>query len=206
MEHAVFSLFAFVDRQARGQLSKKARSTMSTLIKAILLLVGGALLFEFAVGMNLPPAQAGLLAAIPVLLGLVWIVFAAPPPETDRETAERSSRRLITVATFRFPAKAESTKWFLEQQGLQAFLANANLVATDWFLGIAVGNVKLQVPEMQVEAALEILRDHPQLLDSTAAQEEDADGPNLCLECGEPLPEDSHHCSACGWTYKLRRV
>ncbi|MFA5892248.1 MAG: hypothetical protein WDA27_15085 [Actinomycetota bacterium] len=39
--------------------------------------------------------------------------------------------KLVTVGTFDFPAEAEAGKLLLEQQGIQAFLADDNLVGMD---------------------------------------------------------------------------
>lgn len=44
-------------------------------------------------------------------------------------------KELVTVATFSFPAEADVQKLLLEQEGIQAFLADANLVGTDWLYG-----------------------------------------------------------------------
>ena len=65
--------------------------------------------------------------------------------------------KLVTVATFDFRAEAEVAKLFLEEQGIQAFLADDNLVGMDWFLSNAVGGVKLQVAASDVDRARDIL-------------------------------------------------
>lgn len=155
------------------------------------------------------------LVAIAVLIGLVfrtWFVvapllivfcayvtyrslFQASPGDDDD--------RLVTLATFRFPVKAEAAQYFLEQCGIQTFLADANLVTADWFLGNAVGNVKLQIPQRQAEAALEILRDHPRLLDARISEDsKDQSDEMHCLACGELLEDNAHTCAACGWSYR----
>lgn len=107
---------------------------------------------------------------------------------------------LVTLATYRYAPKAESAKWVLEQEGIQAFVADANLVTNDWFLGNAIGYIKLQVPKEQAEAALAILRGKPRLLDEAGAETEE-DSPDVCLDCGQLLPEDANQCPSCGWSY-----
>jgi len=107
----------------------------------------------------------------------------------------------VTVATYRFTAKAEFAKWALEQEGIPAFVSDGNLVTADWFFGNAIGYVKLQVPRSQVPAALDAFERNPELLDSRGADEAE-DAPDKCLECGESLPDDSDRCPSCGWSYE----
>ncbi|HEX4149338.1 MAG TPA: hypothetical protein VHY20_10135 [Pirellulales bacterium] len=108
---------------------------------------------------------------------------------------------LITLSTFRFAAKAELARLALEQEGISAFVADDNVVNMDWFLGNAVGYVKLQVPRSQAEAAMLILQKHPRLLDAKHPQQDEADDMSTCLACGEPMKDDTDRCEACGWSY-----
>lgn len=107
---------------------------------------------------------------------------------------------LVTLATFRFASKAEYTKWVLEQEGIRAFVFDGNTVMADWFLGNAIGYVKLVVPRAQAEAALEIVRRNPGLLDQPQTEVDD-DAPERCLSCNVLLPEDCDRCPSCGWSY-----
>ena len=107
---------------------------------------------------------------------------------------------LVTLATFRFASKAECTKCVLGQEGIQAFVFDGNTVTADWFLGNAIGYVKLMVPGSQAEAALEIVRRNPGLLDQPRTDVDD-DAPERCLSCNDPLPEDCDCCPSCGWSY-----
>jgi hypothetical protein len=107
---------------------------------------------------------------------------------------------LVTVATYRFASKAEAARSILEQEAIRDFVADAELLTANPFFGPAVGNIKLQVPRSQAEAALEVLNRHPGLLDVARPERED-EADAICLECGEPLPEDSNHCPNCGWSY-----
>jgi hypothetical protein len=108
---------------------------------------------------------------------------------------------LVTLTNYRFAAKAEVAKWALEQEGIQAFLADDNLVTMDWFLGNAVGYVKLQVPRSQVEAATRVLEANPQLLDSKRPDADNEEDVNECLSCGAPMREGDTTCPKCGWSY-----
>lgn len=132
----------------------------------------------------------------------------------------------VTVATYRFAPKAEMARVFLEQEGITAFVADAELVTTDWLLGGAVGHVKLQVPASQAARANELVQQHPQVLDRgrrrgnswwylllipfgllfqvfnlgrrESASAEDA---VRCLSCGAAMTDADEKCPACGWTY-----
>jgi len=108
---------------------------------------------------------------------------------------------LVTVATYRFTAKAEFAKWALEQEGISAFVSDGNLVTADWFFGNAIGYVKLQVPRSQAEAALDVFDRNSGLLDGPNTDEAE-DAPDKCLACGEPLPNESDRCASCGWSYE----
>lgn len=107
---------------------------------------------------------------------------------------------LVTLATYRFPAKAEAAQWALRQEGIESFVMDANIVAADWFLGNAIGYVKLQVRTADAEAAAAILQATPRLLDQKrpAGSEVDESG---CLRCGAPMEDDDQACDICGWTY-----
>lgn len=106
----------------------------------------------------------------------------------------------VTVATFRFLMEAEAARLRLDSEGLTTFLADAETVNTDWFLGNAIGDIKLQVPAAQVAEAGRILEEmHEER--RRRRERPDGDDPDVCLACGAPLPEDAAQCAACGWSY-----
>lgn len=111
------------------------------------------------------------------------------------------SDRLVTLATYRFAFNAELAARELGQHGFEAFVADANLVTADYFLGSAVGFIKLQAASSQAEAALAFLNEHPELLDQVRPEDADAGGPDKCLACREPMAEETERCAACGWSY-----
>jgi membrane protease YdiL (CAAX protease family) len=94
---------------------------------------------------------------------------------------------LVTVATFDFRTDAEVAKLLLEQNGIQAFLGDDNLVGLNWLLSNALGGVKLQVAAAEAERAGEILqRAQP------ATEEAERDLPEECVtfacqECGKRI-------------------
>lgn len=111
-----------------------------------------------------------------------------------------SERDPVTVATFRFLMEAEKARLRLDSEGLTTFLADAQIVNADWFLGNAVGYIKLQVPASQVEEAervIEQMREERRRRDARTEPDE----PDVCLACGAPLPEEASQCAACGWSY-----
>jgi len=115
---------------------------------------------------------------------------------------------LVTVATCSLDIQAQAMRWALEQAGLQVFLADENLVNTNWLLGNAVGGIKVQVPSSQVEPATKLLEENPHLLNSPplgepnqADDDGSSEGPALCLSCGAAMGEGVDRCAACGWSY-----
>ncbi len=65
--------------------------------------------------------------------------------------------KLVTVAIFPLPQDAYITKARLESEGIPVFLKDELTIQTDNFLSNAIGGVKLQVSESNVEAATAIL-------------------------------------------------
>jgi hypothetical protein len=114
---------------------------------------------------------------------------------------------LVTLQTYEFVQQAEMAKWVLEQEGILAFVANANMVMNNLpFNASLLGYARLEVPSSQVDAAMEVLQRNPGLLKaryfgaSTETAEEES--PDVCLNCREPMPENAASCSACGWSYE----
>jgi hypothetical protein len=65
---------------------------------------------------------------------------------------------LTTVATFNTPHEAELAKNLLEQEGITAYLADAEAVGMNWMMGVGLGGVKVQVAEADAPRAGAILR------------------------------------------------
>jgi hypothetical protein len=107
---------------------------------------------------------------------------------------------LVTIGTFRTLPEAEAIKLRLEAEGLTVFLADAETVAMDWLLGNAIGFIKLQVPNTQIETAAALLEQ-----DRGERQRGDERGDkaqaDVCLACGTALSEEAARCPACGWSY-----
>lgn len=60
---------------------------------------------------------------------------------------------MVTIATFDNIVDAHIALGRLQAEGIPAVLADQNLVQTDWLYSIAVGGIKLQVPESFAERA-----------------------------------------------------
>jgi tetratricopeptide (TPR) repeat protein len=77
--------------------------------------------------------------------------------------AEFASRgRLVTIGRFSHATEAYIPKTRLEAESVWAFVADAETVTMNWLYSNAIGGVKLQVREADVERALEILNRQPE--------------------------------------------
>ena len=93
--------------------------------------------------------------------------------------------KLVTVSTYDMPTEAHLAKGLLEANGLTAFLADELTVGVAWHLSNAIGGIKLQVPETDVERAASILaaREDPSIVaedglgDLPEVEESEADSP-----------------------------
>ena len=110
--------------------------------------------------------------------------------------------KLVTVATYNFPAEADVQRLLLEQEGIQTFLADGNLVGMDWLYSNAVGGVKIQVAASDADRAMTILAKH--CAAKTADELSGEDVTFACQECGKSVTfpgqrrghvETCPHCS-----------
>jgi Flp pilus assembly protein TadD len=142
------------------------------------------------------------------------------------------SHELVTIAAFSFPAEAHVLRAKLEEEGVWAFVADESMVAANWLYSNAVGGVKLQVREHEVEKALEILGMEPEGVEDTEddLDEAEQDEYTRCPNCnsgsiryeeyakrgvfashlllGFPLPflKRKWHCQECGHEWKARQL
>jgi tetratricopeptide (TPR) repeat protein len=73
------------------------------------------------------------------------------------ESESGLGHELVTIARVSHPVEAHVMKGKLASEGIWAFVADEDLIAAYWLYSDAVGGVKLQVSERNVERALEIL-------------------------------------------------
>ena len=69
------------------------------------------------------------------------------------------SADLVTIERFRDLPEALLAKGKLESAGIRCFLADSELVRTDWLWSNAIGNMRLQVCPEDVADALELLHE-----------------------------------------------
>jgi hypothetical protein len=65
--------------------------------------------------------------------------------------------KLITVASTSHTYEAHLIKSKLESEGIPAFIKDEHVVTANWLYSLAVGGVKIQVAQRDVERAKEIL-------------------------------------------------
>jgi len=128
---------------------------------------------------------------------------------------------MITVASFDNIEQAELLKGQLEHAGIQAFLADAAVVTLNWMYSNAVGGVKVQIHEDDLERAKALLQELDGSADGTVPLSE-----HECPDCGSTKVEFRKisksffmlsllvlgiplafyrprcHCLACGKTWK----
>lgn len=80
---------------------------------------------------------------------------------------------MVTIATFSKPEEAHLFRTRLEAAGIAAYLQDENMVQMDWFYSNAIGGVRVQVSEEDLESAREFLA---------------ADSPRPAAEGGVPCP------------------
>ena len=76
--------------------------------------------------------------------------------------------KLVTIAKYHFVDMAQIAKLTLMSKGIDSFLADEFMSS---YLPIAMGGIRLQVRESDVERAKEILRE----LEATAEEDENSD-------------------------------
>lgn len=110
------------------------------------------------------------------------------------------SDRFVTLESYQFLPEAEAVRMHLAAEGINAYLADAETVSTEWSLGNAIGYIKLQVPEPQSDAARVLLNElRERRSERDFSPESDAVG--RCLACGVSLSPNQSKCEQCGWTY-----
>jgi hypothetical protein len=69
------------------------------------------------------------------------------------------SDKIITLTTFTYPTEAYPLMTRLEEEGIECFLADENIISVNPFLSNAVGGVKVNIKEEDAEQALQILKE-----------------------------------------------
>ncbi len=100
------------------------------------------------------------------------------PPEYDLEELE-------TVATFNSPWEAQLAKAALESEGIEAVIADENLLRLYSALSNVIGGVRVQVRPDDLERARSVLADRRPLPELYLVKAEDSRGPDV----EEPEPD-----------------
>jgi hypothetical protein len=82
-----------------------------------------------------------------------FMLTLTPPPSEDAVEFDK----FVTLRQFRDLPEALLAKGSLESAGIEALLADDNLIRLDWFYSNLVGGIKLKVRFEDAEAANEIL-------------------------------------------------
>jgi len=93
---------------------------------------------------------------------------------------------LVTISKFTTLGEAKLAQGKLVCAGISAFVCDENMHALSWHIGMALGGIRLQVPDSQVVRALEVLDDfEPE--ESTApdldSDDEEMEEVACCPEC-----------------------
>jgi len=88
--------------------------------------------------------------------GAVAPISPLPAPPAIPEAPPEGGRP-VTVARLAFPIDAELARLKLEAEGIPVRLLDYHIVLANWFLGVAVGGIRVQVPEECAPAARELL-------------------------------------------------
>lgn len=92
----------------------------------------------------------------------------------------------VTIAKFLTLGEAKLAQGKLVSAGISAFVCDENMHAMNWHMGMALGGIRLQVPDSQVVRALEVLDDfEPEESVGCETEESDDDTEEVacCPEC-----------------------
>jgi len=110
------------------------------------------------------------------------------------------SSEFVTVATYQHQSRADVARLALANAGIESFIQDACTGTMDWFLGNAIGWIKLQVANSRAAEARALLEATPGLLwEAHPAGQAISD--DACLACGQVIPPGKDRCPACGWSF-----
>ncbi len=96
---------------------------------------------------------------------------------------------LVTISKFLSLGEAKLAQGKLICSGISAFVCDENMHAMNWHMGMALGGIRLQVPDSQVVRALEVLDDFDPdgsegvLLGEDEDDEDEMEEVACCPEC-----------------------
>ncbi|WP_144282492.1 putative signal transducing protein [Chryseobacterium echinoideorum] len=94
---------------------------------------------------------------------------------------------LVKFKFYETALEANRDKQILAENGINSFIANEQLIQSDWLLSQAVGGIQLQVFENDFNEAEKILREYKENESFTLEVEHTIENPDfdfVCPECG----------------------
>lgn len=95
-----------------------------------------------------------------------------------------ANSRLVTIATFGYPTEAYISKTKLDSEGIWSFVADEYTVTMNWLYSNAIGGVKLQVKEADIEKALAALTQNLPNREFIEEDIEESEERFKCPSCG----------------------
>lgn len=95
--------------------------------------------------------------------------------------------KLVRFKFYETALEANRDKQILAEKGLNSFIANEQLIQSDWLLSQAVGGIQLQVFEDDLDKATEILKDYKENETVALEVEHTIENPEfdfVCPKCG----------------------
>ena len=105
-----------------------------------------------------------------------------------------------TIATFTKPEEAHLLRIRLEAAGIQAYLQDENMIQMDLLASNAIGGVRVQVVDEDLEPAQKILEERSRL-ETNPDLPPDAEAIECCA-CHALIPPGQTRCTSCGWSYE----
>jgi hypothetical protein len=108
-----------------------------------------------------------------------------------------------TVANFLRPQGAQLLKMRLAACGVASVLQDENITQLNPWRMWAMGGVRIQVADEDLEAA-QIFLEQERCAKSDFKPPAEGDAMN-CLSCGGGMAKEQSRCQACGWSYEDSR-
>jgi hypothetical protein len=109
---------------------------------------------------------------------------------------------LVTIASFYTAAEAETLRVVLADEGIPAFVSDAEVSSINFLMTPAVGGVKLRTSTDDAARAKALIAAHGGYRYGKIDYES-ADGSMHCLDCGATITDDETTCKKCGWSYAV---
>lgn len=129
---------------------------------------------------------------------------------------------LVKFKFYETALQANRDKQILAENGINSFIANEQLIQSDWLLSQAVGGIQLQVFEKDFHKAEKILKEYNENENFALEAEHTIDNPDfdfVCPECGSNhlykddsstsffgisiLSSENYVCYYCGNKFKI---